>query len=69
MKRLTKEQAENRVVSKVMHRIMSLEKIYEPRLVERACSRYKAAMAGKRKAIGQKEKLEAELKEINRRLG
>jgi hypothetical protein len=68
MKRLTREQSENRIISKIIHRIMQLEKHYEPKFVERACMKYKMAMAGKRKALQQKKKLEEELAQINRRL-
>jgi hypothetical protein len=67
-KRLTKEQAENRIVAKLIHRIMQLETHYPAILVERACAKYKTAMAGKRKAMKEKQRLEEELAQINRKL-
>jgi hypothetical protein len=47
---------------------MNLEKQYRPIFVERACFRYKMAMMGKRKAISNKQRLEEELAQINKRL-
>ena len=67
-KRLTNEQVENRITQKIIHRIMQMEKTYEGRLVERACAKYKMAMAGKRKALREKQELEEKLAEINRRM-
>jgi hypothetical protein len=68
MKRLTKQETENRIISKIIHRIMKLEKVYEPRLVERACFRYKMDTLKQRKAMKTKQRLEEELAQIKRRL-
>lgn len=67
-KRLTKQETENRIISKIIHRIMQLEKHYDTRMVERACSKYKTAMTNKRQALKQKKRLEDELAQIKRRL-
>lgn len=68
MKRLKKQETENRIVSKIIHRIMKLENVYEPRLVERACFRYKMDTLNQRKAMKNKQRLEEELAQIKRRL-
>lgn len=67
-RKLSKQEVENRVISKIIHRIMQLEKIYDARMVERACNRYKNAMASKRQALKHKKRLEDELAQIKRKL-
>lgn len=67
-KKLTEEQRNSKIVSRIIQRIMRFEKIYSPLLVERACAKYKLAMAGKRKYLKEKQRLENELIEVQRKL-
>lgn len=61
-KRLTEQEREEKIITKVMRRIKSLEKVYPQKLIERACFRYKDANKKKRNAekdiVGLEEQLQ-----------
>lgn len=65
-KRLTEQEKEEKLIKKVIDRIIGIEKVYPTRIVERACYRYKNAALSRRNALKEKAKLEEKLAETNK---
>ena len=62
-KRLTEKEKEEKLIKKVIKRIIGLEKIYPQQVIERACFRYKDTNLRRRNALKQKQELEEKLAE------
>jgi len=62
-KRLTEKEKEEKLIKKVIRRIIGLEKTYPQRAIERACFRYKDTNLKRRTALKEKEELEEKLAE------
>ncbi len=68
-RRLTEKEKEEKLIKKVVKRIIGLESVYPKRIIERACFRYKDANLRKRNALKEKQVLERQLAETKRLLG
>jgi hypothetical protein len=63
-----KKEKEEKILKKIVAKIIAFEKRFPPHLVERACYRYKNANAERRSAESKIKSLETQLQEVKSRL-